>query len=350
MFNSPLSLKTTHIGSLPFDDPEKAVDLVLNYFDIPAWPQLPKFKNEEMTVQFTEGLPGFNISKRIIDLTYPNFEQELLQFYEKYFEVIEKKDWKILENFSLSENFASSYKIFLEKTEKLGFSEVKGQITGPFTLATSLKTQNGEILIYNEDLRDLVVKFITLKALSQALDFKNFSTKIIFLDEPGLAGFGSSSFITISKDIIISMLHEIIIPLQNFNILTGIHICANTSWDMVLESKIDILSFDSFNFYDKLIIYKNLLKAFLEKENKYLAWGVIPTDTETLKNLTLKEIIEKFEIQLAYLSEYLKISRDFILHKSLFTPACGLGNLSEELALKVLRWLKDFKNYLLRKE
>ncbi len=345
MLNLSLSLKTTHIGSLPFTDPEKAVDLVLRYFDIPAWPQLPKFKNEEMIIQFTEGLPGFDINKKLIDLTHPRFEEELLQFYENYIEIIENKNWKILRNFSLSKEFANSYQIFLEKAERLRLSQVKGQVTGPFTLATSLKTQNGEILIYKNDLRDIIVKFVTLKALSQALDFNKFATKIIFLDEPGLAGFGSSSFITISKDIIISMLNEIVIPLQqNFEVLTGIHICANTSWDIVLESQINILSFDSFNFYDKLIIYKNQLKAFIEKENKYLAWGVIPTDSEILKNLTLKDIIQRFETQLIYLSDFLQVSKDFILKKSLFTPACGLGSLSEEFAFKVLKWLKDFKN------
>jgi len=348
MKNTILSLKTTHIGSLPFEDPEKAVDLILEYLDIPAWPQLAKFKNENMLIQFNEDLPGFDKEKKIIDTASSKFEEELLKFYELYFKIIEEKNLDFLSNFSLSEDYAKGFKIFLNKVRTFNFSIVKGQITGPFTLATNLKTQTGEIAIFIEDLKDLIVKFLTIKALAQALELKNVSSKvIIFLDEPGLAGFGSSSFITISVNTVISMLNEIIEILNKFEILTGIHVCANTSWDIVLDSKANILSFDSFNFYDKLIIYKENLKKFVKNENKYLAWGVVPTNSEILKNISLEKIIHKFEFQLTNLSSLLDISKEVVLKKSLFTPACGLGSLSDTLSIKALKLLKSFKSFII---
>lgn len=342
-----LSLKTTHIGSFPFEDPEKVIDLIIDFVDIPAWPQLSKLKNENMIIQFNEGLPGFEKEKEIINTSSPTFEEELIKFYELYFEIIEEEKLNLLENFSLSENYAKGFKTFLKRIQNLKFTAVKGQITGPFTLATSLKTENKEILIFKDELRDLITKFLTLKALFQALELKKVSpTVIIFLDEPGLSGFGSSSFITISKDTVLSTLNEIIEILQRFGIITGIHICANTSWDVILESKVDIISFDSFNFYDKFIIYKNHIKEFLDSKNRYLAWGVIPTNSEILENINLEKIIHKFKFQLSDFCYALNISKDEILKKSLFTPACGLGSLSESLSIKALEFLKNFKNFL----
>jgi methionine synthase II (cobalamin-independent) len=345
-----LSLKTTHIGSLPFEDPEKAVDLILDFVDIPAWPQLSKLQNESMLIQFNEGLPGFERERKTINTTSSNFEEELIKFYELYFEIIERKNLDLLKNFSLSEDYAKGFKTFLKRIQNLNLSIVKGQITGPFTLATSLKTENKEISIFRDDLKDLITKFLTLKALSQGLELKKFSPiVIIFLDEPGLSGFGSSSFITLSKDSILSILNEIIEILASFGIITGIHICANTSWDIILESKVNIISFDSFNFYDKLIIYKNFLKNFLRGENKYLAWGVIPTNSEILENVSLEEVIHKFKSQLSDLCSTLNISEDEVLRKSLFTPSCGLGSLSESLSIKALELLKNFKNFIIKR-
>ncbi|MFH1129037.1 MAG: methionine synthase, partial [Candidatus Omnitrophota bacterium] len=54
----------TGIGSLPYEDPAKAVDLVLKYLpQIPFWPQLPKLGGcEGMVAQFAQNLPCLKIS------------------------------------------------------------------------------------------------------------------------------------------------------------------------------------------------------------------------------------------------------------------------------------------------
>ncbi|MBW2200641.1 MAG: hypothetical protein JRF71_07355, partial [Deltaproteobacteria bacterium] len=46
------------IGSLPLDDHEEAIKLVLKYTpEIPIWVQLPVFKEEGMIAQFLPGFP-----------------------------------------------------------------------------------------------------------------------------------------------------------------------------------------------------------------------------------------------------------------------------------------------------
>ncbi len=339
-----LSLKTTHIGSFPFKKEEKALELSFKV-DIPAWPQLSKYQEEGMLVQFNEGLPGYNWGKNIVETSSSEFENLMVDLYEKYFAIVEEGNTDPLSSFLPSSKHARGLHAFIEKLKKENtFSAVKGQITGPFTMGISLKNEKGENLIFKDELRDLIVKFLTLKALAQGLEFKKFSsTVIIFMDEPGLAGFGSSSYITISKEMVLSMLNEIALVLKKFDIIPGIHVCANTSWDIVLESEIDILNFDSFNYYDKFVIYKENIRNFLKKEAKYIAWGVIPTTKEELEKVTGEETIKKFKTQLKEMEKATGFSSEEILKKSIFTPACGLGSISEELAEKGINLLINFK-------
>ena len=77
---------------------------------------------------------------------------------------------------------------------------------------------------------------------------------------------------------------------------------------------------------------------------------MVPTNSETLKNISLEEIIHKFEFQLTNLSSLLDISEEEILKKSLFTPACCLGSFSDTLSIKtlnLLNLLKSFKSFII---
>ena len=77
---------------------------------------------------------------------------------------------------------------------------------------------------------------------------------------------------------------------------------------------------------------------------------MVPTNSETLKNINLEEIIHKFEFQLTNLSSLLDISKKEILKKSLFTPACCLRSFSDTLSIKtlnLLNLLKSFKSFII---
>ena len=339
-----LSLKTTHIGSFPFEEPEEPITLTFEHVDIPAWPQLSKRKQESMIIQFNEKLPGFDAEKGIIDTSSPKFEEEMLKFYEDYLQIVEEKNLEPLNTYAISSEYAKGFHRFLEIAKEKDLDVVKGQVTGPFTLAIAFKIETGENPIFREDLRDLIVKFVTIKALYQAEALKKVGKRvIIFLDEPGLSGFGSSAFITISKDDVLVMLNEIFQILKDFGVIPGIHVCANTSWDIVLDSEVEILNFDSFSYFDKFAIYADNIKKFISKENTYIAWGVVPTDSENLEATNLEKVLEKFNEQFTQLANALKSEKEELLKSSMFTPACGLGSLKKEQAKKALEILKAFK-------
>lgn len=342
-----LSLKTTHIGSLPFTEITKALEISFS-FDIPAWPQLPKFREEGMLWQFITDFPGFSLEKESVNTKAPQFEESALKIYESYLEIVENQNFKVLKNlFDFS--FSKAFSPFLEEAKKRKPLILKGQITGPFTLGISLKTETKENLIFDDILRDLLLKFLTLKALFQAFLLKERASQvIIFFDEPGLSGFGSSAYISLSKELVITLLREPIVVLKNQGVITGIHVCANTSWDLLLESEINVVNLDSFSYFEKFIIFSESLKRFLLRPDTYLAMGAVPTDKETLIKISEREIIEKFERDLSELRKITSLDRPYLLKKILLTPACGMGSLPEDLVSKVIALLKSLKEHLLQ--
>ncbi len=83
---------TTMVGSMPHQDREKVIELILRTFpEVPVWPQLPFFPPEQMMIQCLEGLPGTRVEQGqvLVEVDAPPFEQELIEFYEAYLEVEE---------------------------------------------------------------------------------------------------------------------------------------------------------------------------------------------------------------------------------------------------------------------
>src|SRR4030065_2331910 len=79
---------TTGIGSLPRTMAEEACRLVIDTFDIPFWPQLPRSSFlESMIPQFSEGMPFLKIdSQREILWVERDHGTSLTEFYETYSE------------------------------------------------------------------------------------------------------------------------------------------------------------------------------------------------------------------------------------------------------------------------
>ena len=329
------------IGSLPLLDHDEAIHMVFESTpEIPLWVQLPAHPKEGMMVQFLDGIPGVvkEDDRIFIDSSRPTFEDEMLEFYEDYLMVAEGNLPLDSTRFALNpESTPGFFKLLdvIKKASDLPIA-IKGQVTGPITLATGLTDQNRRALFYDKTLLDLVVKTLALKARFQVERFlQNGIPAIVFIDEPGLAGFGTSAFTSISSQDVNQVLGEVIEAIHQAGGLAGVHICANTDWSLVLDSDADILSFDAYAFFDRLSLYQDALKGFLD-QGRILAWGIVPTseskqiDAETPDNLT-----SMLQSQIAHL-ESLGVERQKILSQSLVTPSCGTGSLSRHHALKVL--------------
>jgi len=334
------------IGSLPLSDHVEACQLVLEHTpQIPLWIQLPVHRQEGMVPQFMPGLPGICSTGDgvYLDTERDDFDKDLLKFYEDYMDVVEGHTELSESRFVLSEDTARGFFIFVERLKRLSTPPVavKGQITGPFTFCTGISDQNKRAIIYDEQVKDAAVKLLALKARWQVQQLKRFGCPvIIFFDEPALSGFGSSEFISISRDGIAQSLEEVIGAVHAEGGFAGVHVCANTDWSLILDSAADIVSFDAYSYFDRFILYSDQIKAFLDA-GKIIAWGMVPTlQADELENATAESLFNLWQQKAAQV-EKLGIDSDQLISQSLITPSCGAGSLSTELAIKALRLTRE---------
>lgn len=327
---------TTGIGSLPLKDAAEALRVIFNGIDIPFWPQLPKRDfREQMVPQFSEGIPCVRLDRereRIwIDL---NGERpaEVYKFYESFLEGNPDK-------FYISEDFSQGFHEFIKRLrEQKRYKYLKGQVTGPITFSLGLADQNRRPIYYDDELRDIVIKLLSMKALYQIKELTNFAEGvIIFIDEPILSAIGSSAYLGIERGDVKKALNEIIDTIHSVGAIAGIHCCGNTDWSAITSTGIDILSFDAYHFFNSLTLYPEEIKGFLNRGG-ILAWGIIPTGEDIIHE-TEKGLIEKLNDQFNTLRN-IGIEDERLKGKCLITPSCGTGSMEVNDAIRVFELLK----------
>ncbi len=337
------------IGSLPMSSHKKAIELIFEYTpEIPLWPQLPMFLEEGMMEQFLTGMPGLvqKDGKSYLDTDKQGFDEQYLAFFEKYFAV--KEEGAEIESsvFAFTPETGKGFTEFLRKfdelVEKEGYSCValKGQVTGPVTFGTAVKDQNDRSIFYNDQLKEAFIKKLAMNAKWQAKEYKKRgAVPIIFIDEPSLAGFGTSAYITITKEDVTEAIEEIVDAVHSEDGLSGVHVCANTQWDVLLESKIDVISFDAFSYYEKFVLFPDEIKRYLER-GSCLAWGIVPTHNEDIiEKESVETLFSKFKAQLEN-AQSIGIDKQMLLEQLFITPSCGTGSISFQAAKKVLELTK----------
>ena len=340
----PLSLPVL-IGSVPLTDHRQAVELIFKYTpELPLWPQLPANRAEGMLLQFLPGMPGVKEQddKVFVDSDTEEFEAEFLSFFEDYLMVTEGATDIDNSRFKMEPPEGLGFLTFLDfvKEHKEGIVALKGQVTGPVTFCTALVDQDGRALFYNEQLRDAAVKLLALKARWQTRKMAEIKPQpIVFFDEPGLAGLGSSAFITITPEDIITCLAEVYEGVNAEGGLTGIHVCANTEWSVIFDSGVDVVSFDSYSFFDKMVLYPEHIKAFLNRGG-IIASGIVPTDPEYIEAAEIDALFDKWQDQVKQL-EKIGVDRQVIYEQTMITPSCGTGTATEAQMLKVLALTRD---------
>ncbi len=337
----------TLIGSIPLKDHYEAVKLILKYTpQIPLWPQLPYYKEERLLSQFAEGLPGIveKDDKLYFDTASPQFDQEVLSFFEDYLAIKEAGAPIESSRFAFSSSTSRGFDAFLDEISRMEHKPLalKGQITGPFTMLTGIKDQDGKLSFFNPILRDAVVKAISLKALYQIKKMKELcDTVILFLDEPALAGFGSSALVGITREEALADLKAVVDEVNQAGAVSGIHVCANTDWSLVIDTGVTVLSFDAYSYFDKLILYKARLMEFLDQGN-IVAWGLVPTlNPDDLQREDADTLFSKWKD----CTDALGYPYEKLLDQALVTPSCGTGLLSIEQAQRAL----DFTSQLSKK-
>lgn len=335
----------TAIGSLPHDDPEIACDIVLkNIPEIPIWPQLPHTNfREGMEIQYSEGLPCVTLDEekqRMYFDTKGDITSPLEKFYENY--LAENLDY-----FQISPEFSRGIYEMEKKLKEKDLSSLqyfKNQVTGPITTGLGRVDENKKSIYYNEVFRDVIVKGMEMKArwLLRKFSFLG-CDQICFIDEPILSAFGSSTYVSVQRSDVVKYLKDVIAAVHKEGALAGIHCCGNTEWTILIDSGVDIISFDAYEFGETIAYYPEQVKEFLEKGG-VLAWGIVPT-SEKIKEETPETLVEKLKAVVENLASK-GIDEGLIWEKCLLTPSCGTGSLPVALSEKVFQSLGEVKNLL----
>ncbi|MFA5362506.1 MAG: hypothetical protein WC335_04580 [Candidatus Omnitrophota bacterium] len=340
MGNNGLQGLATGIGSLPYDDVDQALDSIFSYFhEIPFWPQLPKRDPREgMVSQFIEHIPCMKWFQDGIVFDARRSDKELEDFYDRLIAVD-------TEYFQISRAFASGLHGFYERLGKMDLSRITGikcHITGPFTFAASVKDENGAALLHNPVFMQVIIKALTMKALWQIKLFKKFNKKIIvFLDEPYLGCFGSA-YTPVNREEVVNGLAEITESIKAEGALSGVHCCGNTDWSIFTDVKtMDIINFDAFGFLDRVLLYADSLKLFLQRGGM-LCWGIVPTQ-DFSAGLTADDLLKKIESGLGVL-EKKGLPAKTVLENMLLSPSCGLGALDTDAPKKIFSLLSKLSS------
>jgi methionine synthase II (cobalamin-independent) len=327
----------TGIGSLPHTDARAAVRAVLeNFPELPYWPQLPKRDfRENMYAQFSEGLVGIQMdaAHEWMGLVKDDTLMDQVEaFYARYLE--ENPD-----AFAVSEEYAAGLYALRDERAALARARwVKGQVTGPISFGLKVVDQTLKPMLYDDTLRDVLVKHITRQAQWQAKFLSELGTPIVFVDEPSLALIGAS-VVALNRDEVVRDLEEI---LSSLHCLTGTHCCGNTDWGMLLQTSVNIISFDAYNYAENLALFADEVKRFLERGG-VLAWGIVPTVEEQIASETVESLEARLDAAMQLLVKK-GIDRDLVWERALITPACGLGTVSlgaAERALALTRQLSE---------
>lgn len=339
MFQNQIVGAATAIGSFPHKNSIKSLELIEKYLPIiPIWPQLPKrdFK-EDMNIQYSENLPFLCIDQenKKIYFDIPEDKEEILaEFYTKILE-------NDIEYFKISPLYSEGFYSFLNWAKDKNLNWIKGHITGPITFGLVITDQTKRSIIYHDIMSDVIVKAFSMKAKWQITKLKDISNNIIiFIDEPYLSSVGSVLF-SLQRGQVIKILNEIIDAIHEMKALSGIHCCGNTDWSIVMETNVDIINLDAYEYANSIIVYPNQLKNFLNRGGK-IAWGIVPT-SEKIEKETVDSLLKKLHNIFINL-ESQGINKNLLYKSCLITPSCGLGSRSEELAEKILKLNFEISN------
>jgi hypothetical protein len=326
----PGNLLTTAMAILPHEEVEPALALALS-LDIPFWPQLPHMSYfEDMYVQAAEHFPGI--------LLFPaenRIRFDTARFYEELPQLLDH--WEDLNYFDLTPACAAVYHRFLD-LDLSGYAAIRGQLEGPISFGLKILDENDRPIIFNDEVRPLMMDFMARRVQSQLVRLKEkHPGAFMFIDEPGLQFIFSS----VSGYPDMRAKEDLDRFLAQIDHPRGIHLCGNPDWEFLLNRDLDILSLDIYNNGEIFRLYGQAIRRFLDRGG-VLAWGLVPTGIEAFSQESQDHLIAYLESLWPTLLEA-GIDRDQLLAQSLLAPAtCCLINPDREKTVTLAyAWLKE---------
>jgi hypothetical protein len=339
---------TTAMGIMPHKDVDKALELALG-LDIPFWPQLPHVSlYEDMYIQTSQNFPGIEIDfdKGRLAFHTVRFEEGL----ENYFMKME-----LPETYTLTSEYSVVFQKFLSKNLQ-NYKAIRGQITGPVSFGFKVLDENFKPIIYNEEVKTILIDFIQKKVNFQYQELKKKNPNaFVWVDEPGLgyvfSGLSGYNDQQAKKDY-----YDFVQGLEGPK---GLHLCAEVNLPYLLELGIEILSFDAFQIGFMPKEYAWSVAEFIKKGG-VISWGIVPTESSVLSIQTPEKLASILSNYWKVISENTGLPSRQIAEQSLIAPArcclvdvtmeasekCGISNVEEQIVEKAFSFLPEISSIL----
>lgn len=333
----------TGIGSLPHGSPAEALQLIFTSFkEIPHWPQLPRRSADEgFVAQYLQPL----LTRQIIALNQngspyfcaadPGWDERFVDFLEML--LADPLPGKEESGLAMTPEAAAGFYTFLEQGGSFSSATrcVKGQISGPVTAGFFVSDQDGRPSFYSDMLRELLAGTLAGQAAWQARCLAALGYPVLlFIDDPAIYSYGSSSAVGLGKREIQESLQEVIEGIHGQGALAGAHCCAGADWSLLLELPLEMVSFDAYSYFSSLLVYSDALIPFLSAGG-VLAWGIVPTSEAVLQE-SADSLLERLGHNIETLVKK-GVPEDRLKKQLIITPSCGAGTLSIELAERIYR-------------
>lgn len=335
------TFKSTCTGSFPHLDGKEISKKLIELLDIPAWPQLPKVSfRKSMYNQYSRGLPRLIVDEVNNKITFDSkgdMSDDLLLFYEKYLA-------DDLDAFALTPEYAAGFFDMLALLKDAPGDWVKGHVTGPVSFCLMITDQDLQPSLYIPELADAVTKNMAMTARWQVQQLKQVKANVIlYVDEPYMAQFGSA-FISLSRQKALEMMNEVFDAIEQEGGISGVHCCANTDWSVLLDSHVEILNLDAYEYMENLALYPEELRRFLDRGG-VVAWGLIPTNEDVFEK-TAEDLAAQWhagidELVVKAAKRGVTITKEEFYTRSLISPSCGLGTGSIALAERAIELVAE---------
>ncbi|MBW2342608.1 MAG: hypothetical protein JRF53_01095 [Deltaproteobacteria bacterium] len=337
VFEKP-KFAATMMAAVPYRDMERAGDVILKNF--PEAPCLPVMTRGIKWM--LEGIPCVVIDREnrriLLDLS-PERESELLEFYDRYI-------GEDLDYFATTPETAPFFYGMLERLKKFRPPELKWIIfhsAGPLLLGDTIKQPDGNPCIYNETLRDVLIKGINIKTrwLEKKIREEIPGVEVVAdLPETTLVNFTSAGG-TGTREDVITAINE---GFAGLTCLTWIHCCANIDWSLLTDCKVDVINFDAYQHSDKAALYAGEFKRFLERGGM-IGWGIVPVIDELLSGETVSRLVDRLQTGIdLFVSK--GIDEGLLASSSWVLPSCETVLLTNEQSDVALNMTKEISEVM----
>lgn len=311
----------TGIGSLPFRDPCRAAEFVLDFLpELPAIPTLPKRSPaESMIAQAVVGIRGITIGQYgslAVDLTKVNPLSPV--------------------ETPLDHGAFAGLRAFLAAADPVRTTRVKWQFVGPLTLGLTLvRAGVPTSTAFEVSVRAVRAHLQAIRArVEESLPGVQ---QVVFIDEPMFTDVQDPSF-PVPPEAAIDYVSGALAVIEQFGI-SGVHCCGNGDWGSILSAGPNILSVP---VNQNLVEVSGHLANFLESGG-WIAWGVLHTDRPipTTAQRAWRELNNLWQALARGGCDL-----DRLRQQSLLTPACGLASHAESVTTKVFTLLRELSDRL----